>query len=182
MEEIDTDEYLAMLEEKARKENPEEEYQMYMAWRLGSLQEEIDKLETFITNLIGKLRQQREDMHDKNKHKVTQMNEFNSIQKDCKKEITMSKKKNEKATHVEEACQRAEKVKVALLSLESDLRLFRDGNEVQRNIFRKELDPGDVGYVGCLLTALTGDEAQFDRWLTFSTYKYNFFRRKGMRR
>ncbi len=63
---------------------------------------------------------------------------------------------------VEEAGQRAEKVKVALLNLESDLRLFRDGNKAQRDVFRQELDAGDVGYVGCLLTALTGDEDQFE--------------------
>lgn len=94
----------------------------------------------------------------------------------------MSKERNEKTTPVEKARQRAEKVKVALLSLESDLRLFRDGNEAQRNVFRQELDGGDVGYVGCLLTALTGDEDQFERWKTFSTYRFNFFKRKGRQR
>lgn len=94
----------------------------------------------------------------------------------------MSTKRNIKTTPVEEARQRAEKVKVVLLSLESDLRLFRDGNETHRNVFRRELDAGDVGYVGCLLTALTGDEAQFDRWVTFSSNKFNFFKRKGRQR
>lgn len=91
----------------------------------------------------------------------------------------MSNKTNEKQASIEEARQRAEKVKIALLSLESDLRLFRDGNEAQRNVFRQELDSGDVGYVGSLLTTLTGDEDMFDRWKAFSTYRFNFFKRKG---
>jgi hypothetical protein len=32
MEEMDVDEYLAMLEEEARKKNPEEEYVLYAAY------------------------------------------------------------------------------------------------------------------------------------------------------
>lgn len=93
----------------------------------------------------------------------------------------MSKRKNMETKTVREARQRAEKVKLALLLLELELRPFRDGNEEVRNVFRQELDGGDVGYVGCLLTALCGTEGQFERWLNFSTYKFNFFRRKGLR-
>jgi len=64
MEEIDPDEYCAMLEAKAREENPEEEDQMYAAWRLGPLREEIDKLEKFIADLIAKMKHQSERPSD----------------------------------------------------------------------------------------------------------------------
>jgi len=67
MEEMDVDEYLAMLEEEARRENPEEEYQMYAAYRLGSIREEIDKLEIMIDDLISKIRQQKDDVPGKDK-------------------------------------------------------------------------------------------------------------------
>ena len=77
-----------------------------------------------------------------------------------------------------EAHEKADKVKHALLHLESELRPFRDGNEEVRNVFRQELDEGDIGYVGCLLTALSGTEDQFKRWRRFSTYKFKFFRKK----
>jgi hypothetical protein len=93
----------------------------------------------------------------------------------------MSERKNVEPMLNREARQRAEKVKLVLLLLESELRLFRDGNEEVRNVFRQELDVGDVGYVGCLLTALCGTKEQFERWLAFNTYKFNFFKRKGLR-
>jgi len=67
MEEMDADEYFAMLEEEARKENAEEEYQMYAAYRLGSLREEIDKLKTMIADLISKIKQQKGDVSEKDK-------------------------------------------------------------------------------------------------------------------
>ena len=82
----------------------------------------------------------------------------------------MSKRKNVKTTTVREIRQRVEKVKLALLLLEAELRPFRDGNEEVRNIFRQELDVGDVGSVSCLLTALYGTEDQFKRYRIFSTY------------
>ena len=94
----------------------------------------------------------------------------------------MSKRKHMEPILIRQARERAEKVKLILLLLELELRLFRDGNEEVRNVFRQELDEGDVGYVGCLLTSLTGTEEQFERWLAFSTYKFNFFKRKGLRR
>lgn len=65
----------------------------------------------------------------------------------------MSERKNTGPIPVREARQGAEKAKLLLLLLESELRLFRDGNEEVRGVFRQELDEGDVGYVGCLLTA-----------------------------
>lgn len=58
MEEMDTDEYCAVLEEESRKKNPEEKYQLYMAWRLDSIRQEIDKLEVFIDHLMSEIRQQ----------------------------------------------------------------------------------------------------------------------------
>ena len=91
----------------------------------------------------------------------------------------MSKRKNVEPTLVRETRQRTKQVKHLLLLLESELRLFRNGNEQVRNIFRQELNAGDVGYVGSLLTALTGNKEQFERWLAFSTYKFKFFKRKG---
>jgi len=75
----------------------------------------------------------------------------------------MSDRRNKEHTPIEEARRRVGKVKAALLNLEPDLRLFRDGNEAQRNIFRQELDPGDVVYVGSLLTNRNGEEDMFDR-------------------
>ena len=74
--------------------------------------------------------------------------------------------------------QRVERIKHLLLVLESDLRFFKGSREA-RAFFQKLLDCGDVGYVGCLLTALTGDEAQFERWLESSTYQFDFFKKKG---
>ena len=94
----------------------------------------------------------------------------------------MSKRKNVEPILIRQAREGAEKVKRILLLLELELRLFRDGNEEVRNVFRQELDECDVGYVGCLLTALCGTEEQFERWLAFSSYKFNFFKRKGLGR
>ena len=66
---MEVDECLAMLEEEAHKENPEEEYQMYAAYRLGLIREEIDKLESMIADLISKTRQQNCDGQDRGKTK-----------------------------------------------------------------------------------------------------------------
>ena len=94
----------------------------------------------------------------------------------------MSKRKNVEPILISQARQRAEQVKLVMLLLELELRLFRDGNEEVRNVFRQQLNQGDVSYVGCLLTALTGTEEQFKRWLAFSSYKFDFFKRKGLGR
>jgi len=94
----------------------------------------------------------------------------------------MSKRRNVEPILIGQVRERAEKAKLILLLLELELRLFRDGNEEVRNVFRQELDGCDVTYVGCLLTALCGNEEQFERWLAFSSYKFNFFKRKGLRR
>lgn len=74
--------------------------------------------------------------------------------------------------------QRVERIKHLLLALESDLRFFKDSREA-RAFFKRLLNTGDVGYMGCLLTALTGDEAQFRRWFESSTYQFDLFKGKG---
>jgi len=74
--------------------------------------------------------------------------------------------------------QRIEKIKHLLLVLESDLRFFK-GSKKAREFFRRLLDCGDVGYVASLLTALTGDEKYFERWIESNTYQFEFFKEKG---
>ncbi len=178
MEEMDPDEYCAMLEAKAREENPEEEYQMDAAYLFGTLRKDLDELERFVYDLISATKQQNSGQQRRNKHKSALSRPPMHLE-DC--ECERESQGNEKTTPVEEARQKVEKVKVVLLNLESELRSFREGDEAQRNVFRKELDAGDVSYVGCLLTALCGTEEQFRRWLTSSIYTFTFFRRKGQR-
>lgn len=79
---------------------------------------------------------------------------------------------------VQEAQQKAEKVKHLLLFLEEELRWFRDGVKEARDIFRHELDLDDVGYISSLLTML-GEEDKFKRWLTLTTNRFNFFKKRG---
>jgi len=68
MEELDPDEYCAMLEAEARTKNPEEEYKMKAAYLFGSLREKIDELDKLVDDLIGKIEQQRSDQKRQNKH------------------------------------------------------------------------------------------------------------------
>jgi transcriptional regulator with XRE-family HTH domain len=81
---------------------------------------------------------------------------------------------------INEAQQKTEKIKYLLLFLEEELRWFRDGSKEARDIFREKLDFGDIGYVSSLLTML-GDEDKFKRWLTLTTNRFNFFKKKGER-
>lgn len=78
----------------------------------------------------------------------------------------------------QEAQRRTEKVKHILLFLEEELRWFRDSSKETRDIFRKELNPADIGYISSLLTML-GDEDKFRRWLTLTTNRFNFFKKRG---
>jgi len=78
---------------------------------------------------------------------------------------------------LEETKHRAEKIKYLLLLLEDELRWFRDGNTDAREVFRKELDASDIGYISSLLTMLS-DEDKFNRWLTLTTMRFQSFRRK----
>ena len=75
---------------------------------------------------------------------------------------------------MKEAQRRTEKVKYLLLSLEQELRWFRDGSKEARDTFR-ELDSYDIGYISSLLTML-GEEDKFKRWLTFTTNKFQSFK------
>ena len=79
---------------------------------------------------------------------------------------------------LQEAQRKTEKVKLLLLFLEEELRWFRDGSKEARDIFREVLDPGDIGYISSLLTML-GDEDKFRRWLTLTTNRFDFFKKKG---
>jgi hypothetical protein len=81
---------------------------------------------------------------------------------------------------IQEAQRKTEKIKYLLLFLEEELRWFRDGSKEARDIFREKLDLGDIGYVSSLLTML-GDEDKFKRWLTLTTNRFNFFKKKGGR-
>jgi len=78
---------------------------------------------------------------------------------------------------IQGAQRKTEKIKYLLLFLEEELRWFRDGSKEARDIFREKLDLGDIGYVSSLLTML-GDEDKFKRWLTLTTNRFNFFKKK----
>jgi hypothetical protein len=78
---------------------------------------------------------------------------------------------------LQEAQQKTEKIKQFLLFLEEELRWFRDNSKETRAIFRENLDPGDIGYISSLLTML-GDEDKFTRWLTLTTNRFNFFKKR----
>lgn len=82
---------------------------------------------------------------------------------------------------LQEAQRRTEKIKYLLLLLEDELRWLRDSSEESRKIFREALDLSDVGYISSLLTML-GDEDKFRRWLTLTTNRFNFFKKKGEQR
>lgn len=79
---------------------------------------------------------------------------------------------------LQEAQRRTEKAKHLLLFLEEELRWFRDSSKEGRDIFRGELDFGDIGYISSFLTMLD-DEEKFKRWLTLTTNRFNFFKKKG---
>ena len=70
------------------------------------------------------------------------------------------------------------RIKTLLLILEEELRVFRDGPKEARDVFRKKLDALDVGYVSSLLVML-GEEDSFKRWLTLTTNRFNFLKKKG---
>lgn len=78
----------------------------------------------------------------------------------------------------QEAEERTRKIKYLSLILEEELRWFRDGSKEARDIFREKLNADDIGYISSLLTML-GDEEKFKRWLTFTTNRFGFFRKKG---
>jgi transcriptional regulator with XRE-family HTH domain len=80
-----------------------------------------------------------------------------------------------------EARKRTEKIKMLLLLLEDELKWLRDNSPASREIFRQELDLSDVGYISSLLTML-GDEEKFKRWITLTTNRFDYFRKKGRKK
>ena len=77
----------------------------------------------------------------------------------------------------EEARHRAEKIKYLLLLLEDELRWFRDNSPDAREMYRRELDPFDIGYISSLLSMLT-EEDKFKRWLALTTARFYSFKRR----
>lgn len=87
-----------------------------------------------------------------------------------------SRERPELYRQIEEARHKTEKIRYLLLLLEDELRWFRDGNPHAREIFRKELDASDIGYISSLLTMLS-EEDKFKRWLALTTIRFESFKR-----
>lgn len=73
---------------------------------------------------------------------------------------------------------RVQRLRWLLLLLEDDLGWFRDATQAERRAVREELDQQDVGYIASLMTML-GDEERFQRWLSLTTNRFNFLKRRG---
>lgn len=86
-----------------------------------------------------------------------------------------SKERPEVYRQIEEARHRTEKIKYLLLLLEDELRWFRDNNPNAREVFRKELDASDIGYISSLL-AMMSEEDKFKRWLALTTIQFQSFK------
>jgi hypothetical protein len=82
------------------------------------------------------------------------------------------------AIQLDLAERKTERIRFLLLLLEEELRWFRDGPLEARQMFRKNLDPMDIGYLSSLL-AMLGEEEAFKRWLTLTTNRFNYFKLKG---
>lgn len=76
---------------------------------------------------------------------------------------------------IEEARHRTEKIKYLLLLLEDELRWFRDNSPDTREVFRKELNTSDIGYISSLL-AMMNEEDKFERWLALTTIQFQSFK------
>jgi hypothetical protein len=76
---------------------------------------------------------------------------------------------------IKDARRRTEKIKYLLLLLEDELRWFRDNSPGAREIFRKELNASDIGYISSLLTMIR-EEDKFERWLALTTIQFQSFR------
>jgi hypothetical protein len=86
-----------------------------------------------------------------------------------------SKETTEAYQQIGESKRRVRKVKYLLLLLEDELRWFRDNNPDAREIFRKELDASDIGYISSLLTMIR-EEDKFKRWLALTTIQFQSFK------
>jgi hypothetical protein len=80
-----------------------------------------------------------------------------------------------------EATRRSERLKALLNILAEELAWFRDGPTEAREVFRRELDPFDAGYLSSLLNMLFSED-KFHRWLQLTTNRFNYFKTKGSRR
>lgn len=76
---------------------------------------------------------------------------------------------------VKDARRRTEKIKYLLLLLEDELRWFRDNGPDAREIFRKELNASDIGYISSLLTMIR-EEDKFERWHALTTIQFQSFK------
>lgn len=73
------------------------------------------------------------------------------------------------------AVERSEQLKNLLILLELHLQYFRDGLPEAREIYRREVDVYDVGYLTSLLEMLY-DEDKFRRWKIFTTHRFGGFK------
>jgi len=76
---------------------------------------------------------------------------------------------------VKDARHRTEKIKYLLLLLEDELRWFRNNGPDAREIFRKELNASDIGYISSLLTMIR-EEDKFERWRALTTIQFQSFK------
>jgi transcriptional regulator with XRE-family HTH domain len=73
-----------------------------------------------------------------------------------------------------EAKDRCFRLKLLLTLAMIDLAWFRDGSKEIRDVLRKELNSGDIGYVSSLLNMIQ-DEKSFQRWQCISTNTFQSF-------
>jgi len=91
------------------------------------------------------------------------------------KAFLKSKEEPQVYLQVKDAKRRTEKIKYLLLLLEDELSWFRDNSPGAREIFRKELNASDIGYISSLLTMIR-EEDQFERWLALTTIQFQSFK------
>ena len=71
--------------------------------------------------------------------------------------------------------ERVSRLRQLFLLAAQDLEALRNGNEADRAMYRSILDPRDLGYLSSLMSMLC-DEAQFERWQQFNTYRFRQFK------
>lgn len=76
---------------------------------------------------------------------------------------------------------RTQRLKEIMKSLYDELVWFCKNGKEARDILRTELNPFDVGYISSLATMLS-EEDKYLRWSAATTYRFNFFRRRGGKR
>lgn len=78
---------------------------------------------------------------------------------------------------LKEAEERTEKIKHLLILVHYELKWFIEAPKEARDIFRKNIELSDVGYLGSLLTML-GKEDFFKRWKMFTTETFSKFNKR----